>query len=76
MYHLPDVRAGRSAALQADAHDPLAHYRDAFVIADPSIVYFDGNSLGRMPIHTANHLQHVIHQEWGDGLIRGWGRGW
>ena len=35
MYHLPDVRAGRSAALQADAHDPLAHYRDAFVIADP-----------------------------------------
>jgi kynureninase len=76
MYHLPDVRAGRSAALQADAHDPIAHYRDAFVIADPAIVYFDGNSLGRMPIHTANHLHHVIHQEWGDGLIRGWGRGW
>ncbi|MFM7679241.1 MAG: kynureninase [Roseiflexaceae bacterium] len=76
MYHLPDVRAGRSAAVQADAQDPLAHYREAFVIADPSVVYFDGNSLGRMPIQTAAHLQHVIHQEWGDGLIRGWGRGW
>lgn len=76
MYTLPDVHAGRSAAVQADAHDPLAHFRNKFVITDPAIVYFDGNSLGRMPIHTANHLHHVIHQEWGDGLIRGWGRGW
>lgn len=76
MYSLPDVHAGRDAALHADAHDPLAHFRNKFVITDPNLVYFDGNSLGRMPLHTANHLQHVIHTEWGDGLIRGWGRGW
>lgn len=76
MYNLPDVHAGRTAAVQADAHDSLAHYRSQFVISDDRIVYFDGNSLGRMPIQTAAHLHHVIHQEWGDGLIRGWGRGW
>ncbi len=75
-YVLPDVHGGQAAAAQADAHDPIAHYRNKFVITDPGLVYFDGNSLGRMPLQTANHLQHVIHQEWGDGLIRGWGRGW
>lgn len=75
-YNLPDVRRGRDAAVQADAHDPIAHVRNQFVISDPALVYFDGNSLGRMPIHTANHLQQVIHSEWADGLIRGWGHGW
>ena len=75
-YNLPDVHGGLAAAARADAHDPIAHYRNKFVISDPSLVYFDGNSLGRLPLQTVNHLQHVIHQEWGDGLILGWGRGW
>lgn len=75
-FQLPDARAGLSAALSADATDPLANLRTQFVITDPSIVYFDGNSLGRMPAMTAEHLHHVIHTEWADGLIRGWGRGW
>ena len=30
-----------------DAADPLASFRDRFVISDPAIVYLDGNSLGR-----------------------------
>jgi len=30
-----------------DAADPLASYRDRFVGAETSLVYFDGNSLGR-----------------------------
>jgi len=75
-YHIPDVHAGLAAAQQADQHDILAHYRAQFVISDPDLVYFDGNSLGRMPKQTADHLHAVIHQEWADGLIRGWGRGW
>ncbi len=75
-FHLPDARAGLSAATIADISDPLAHVRTQFVITDPNIVYFDGNSLGRMPVVTAEHLHHVIHNEWADGLIRGWGRGW
>ena len=68
--------AGRAGALEADRIDPLASLREQFVITDPSVVYFDGNSLGRLPKQTIEHLQHVITTEWGDGLIRGWGRGW
>ena len=75
-YNLPLVSAGRSAALEADQSDPLAAYRDQFVITDPALVYFDGNSLGRLPKQTIAHLSTVINQEWGDGLIRGWGHGW
>jgi kynureninase len=72
----PLVSAGRAGALAADQIDPLAPLRDQFVITDPTVVYFDGNSLGRLPKQTIDHLQHVINAEWGDGLIRGWGRGW
>ena len=72
----PLVSAGRAGAIAADRTDPLAPLREQFVITDPTVVYFDGNSLGRLPKQTINHLQHVINAEWGDGLIRGWGRGW
>jgi len=72
----PNAKAGLPAAIAADAHDPLAPYRAQFVITDPDVVYFDGNSLGRMPAVTAERITHVVQQEWADGLIRGWGRGW
>ena len=72
----PLVSAGRAGAIAADRTDPLAPLREQFVITDPTVVYFDGNSLGRLPKQTIGHLQHVINAEWGDGLIRGWGRGW
>lgn len=68
--------AGRAGAVLADTNDSLAPYRELFVITDPELVYFDGNSLGRLPKKTMNHLQHVIQQEWGTELIRGWGTGW
>jgi kynureninase len=60
----------RAAAL--DAADPLAAFRDRFVVADPGLVYFDGNSLGRLPRATAERLTRVVGDEWGGELIRGW----
>ena len=33
-----------------DAADPLAGFRTRFSIPDPSLVYLDGNSLGRPPL--------------------------
>ena len=63
----------REHALALDAADPLAHWRDEFVISDPALVYLDGSSLGMMPRRTAARLQHVMHEEWADGLIRSWG---
>jgi kynureninase len=59
-----------------DAADPLAAYRDEFVLPD-GVIYLDGNSLGALPAHTAAHLQHVVAEEWGQGLIRSWNdAGW
>jgi kynureninase len=65
-----DAALERAAAL--DAADPLASFRDRFVVADPGLVYLDGNSLGRLPRATAERLARVVAEEWGGELIRGW----
>lgn len=57
-----------------DAADPLAHFRDRFVIDDDLIAYLDGNSLGRLPIATRDRLATFVRDEWGTDLIRGWER--
>jgi kynureninase len=62
----------RANAAALDAADPLAPFRDAFVIRDPKLIYLDGNSLGRLPARTAEAMTRTIDQEWGDGLVRSW----
>lgn len=69
-------RSLRDAAARADAADPLAAHRDAFVGAETSLVYFDGNSLGRPPRATAERLSRFVSEEWGGRLIRGWDESW
>lgn len=64
--------AATAAAL--DAADPLAPFRDRFLVADPDLVYLDGNSLGRLPHATRDRLARVVEREWGEDLIRGWPR--
>lgn len=59
-----------------DATDPLAGFRDEFVIDDPELIYLDGNSLGRLPVRSAARLREVVEEEWGRGLIRSWNQGW
>ncbi|MEH1130570.1 kynureninase [Micromonospora sp. CPCC 206061] len=60
-------------ARDLDAADPLAGFRDRFVIPDDHLVYLDGNSLGRLPVSTRDRLHRAI-DEWGIDLIRGWDR--
>jgi kynureninase len=43
--------------------------------ADP-LVYFDGNSLGRPIVDTADRLAEFVRRDWGQRLIRGWDEGW
>ncbi len=62
----------RADAAALDADDPLASFRDEFVTVDPSLVYLDGNSLGRAPKATLARLQAVAVDEWAARLIRGW----
>ena len=63
-------------ARQLDRHDVLARFRDEFVIADPDLIYLDGNSLGRLPRRSVVRIRQVIDREWGQRLIRGWDDGW
>jgi kynureninase len=66
----------RAYAETLDAQDELAEFRNEFVIAEPELIYLDGNSLGRLPRQTAARLQEVMSEEWGQGLIRGWNTNW
>ncbi|GIH20242.1 kynureninase [Rugosimonospora africana] len=70
----PDHDELRIRGERLDAEDPLAGYRNRFVITDPDTVYLDGNSLGRLPVSTRDRLREVIDVEWGTELIRGWSR--
>ena len=63
-------------AQELDSLDPLASYREQFIITDPDLIYLDGNSLGRMPKPAAERAKQVIDEEWGQDLIRGWNKGW
>ena len=41
------------------------------------VIYLDGNSLGPLPIAVAERVQHMIREQWGMELIRGWNSaGW
>jgi kynureninase len=62
----------RSFAQEGDAADPLAGFRDRFARDDPSLIYLDGNSLGMLPLATAERISHVVRGGWGRGLIRSW----
>jgi kynureninase len=64
----------RSGAEELDAADPLARFRDRFVRADPPLVYLDGNSLGMLPLATAQRITDVVGREWGKQLVGSWAR--
>jgi kynureninase len=66
----------RDDCMARDAADPLAAQRAAFVLP-PGVIYLDGNSLGALPFATAERVQQVVQQEWGNGMIRSWNAaGW
>ncbi len=73
---MADWPATLDGARALDAADPLSAFRERFVIADPALIYLDGNSLGRLPRATAGRLATVVEEEWGERLVRGWGEGW
>ena len=61
----------RTRAEQLDAEDPLASFRERFVIADPETIYLDGNSLGRLPSATRARIAELVDQ-WGEELVSAW----
>lgn len=62
----------RTIAEQLDSNDPLARWRDEFVISDPDLVYLDGNSLGMTPKRTVTAVREVMEDQWAGDLITSW----
>ena len=62
----------REYALTLDANDPLAHYKEKFVVSDPDLCYLDGNSLGRLPKQTIDIVNTYLLEEWGPKIVEGW----
>jgi len=58
-----------------DQNDPLSRYRNRFFHPENEI-YFDGNSLGKMPIAAQYQLHKTIDEQWGKGLIGSWNNHW
>jgi kynureninase len=66
----------REEASQLDATDPLAFARERFELPE-GVIYLDGNSLGALPVATAERLRDVAERQWGDDLIASWNaHGW
>ncbi|MCC7117563.1 MAG: kynureninase [Anaerolineales bacterium] len=63
-------------AKKLDAQDPLASFRDLFLLPDPNLIYLDGNSLGVLPRAAQAKAREVVDEQWGRDLIRGWNKGW
>jgi kynureninase len=60
----------RADAEDLDRSDPLAHFREQFVIEGP-VIYADGNSLGRLPDGMVDRLRGVV-DTWGSRLVTAW----
>lgn len=75
MTHNP-LPASLAQARLADQQDPFYPLREQFVRPE-GLIYLDGNSLGCLPKATAQYLQQVVSEQWGQGLIRSWNQaGW
>jgi kynureninase len=61
----------RQTAVDLDNNDPLAKFKDQFVVKDPEVCYLDGNSLGRMPKATKQAVNDFL-DEWSTELVDGW----
>lgn len=62
----------RDRAVAFDAADPLARWRNEFVVTDPDLVYLDGNSLGMTPRRAVEAVNRVMTEDWATGLTRSW----
>ncbi len=63
----------RDTCAAHDKSDPLAAYRDRFVVPE-GLIYFDGNSLGLMPKEARARVLHAVETEWAQDLITSWNK--
>ncbi|MGI9646584.1 MAG: kynureninase [Ilumatobacteraceae bacterium] len=66
------MTTGRDDAEALDREDPLAAWREEFLIAEDAPIYLDGNSLGMTPRRTVAALRDVVEKQWAGDLITSW----
>jgi kynureninase len=69
---VPTGATDRDGARALDAADPLAPFVAESIVAEPDLLYLDGNSLGRLTHRSRRRLLRVIDDEWAGGLVRSW----
>jgi len=69
------VKEYRENAIKEDREDILREFRNCFKTPE-RLIYFDGNSLGMMPLESEKVASELISTAWGERLIRGWNEGW
>ena len=65
------MNTDRTFAEELDSRDPVGPFRERFFFAEGPI-YMDGNSLGRLPLSTAERIASTVRAEWGEGLVGSW----
>ena len=63
----------RAEAEKLDLADTLALARTRFHIPE-GIIYLDGNSLGALPVGTADAVAQTAERQWGEDLIASWNK--
>ena len=64
-----------SNAKLLDKKDVLSKFRSLFYHQENEL-YFDGNSLGKLPLQAKKTIEEAVHKQWGEGLIRSWNQHW
>ena len=65
----------KKKSLELDKNDSLNNFRNYFC-SESDLIYFDGNSLGRLPKSTIDETNEVIRNQWGRDLIQSWNKHW
>ena len=65
----------KKKSLELDKNDSLNNFRNYFY-SETNLIYFDGNSLGRLPKSTIDQTNEVIRNQWGRELIQSWNKHW
>ena len=66
----------RKWAADLDSKDGLSPFRKEFFHSGENMIYLDGNSLGRLPLATAERTEQLVREQWGSRLIRSWNEQW
>ena len=65
----------RNTSKEFDEIDSISNFKDLFY-NNKNLIYFDGNSLGKLPLTVIKNLNNVVQDEWGNDLIQSWNKKW